>query len=74
MTELKVVKIDSRSDVKSTLEDAIKMSDDLSSVIVLGLKKDSSQLLLTSTMSGMEKAFLMSFLNAWMTKWFQLED
>ena len=74
MTELKVVKIDSRSDVKSTLEDAIKMSDDLSSVIVLGLKKDSSQLLLTSTMSGMEKAFLMSFLIAWMTKWFQLVD
>jgi len=61
------------SDVNDILKECLDMSDGLQSVIVLGLFKDSSQMLRTSTMSAMEKAFLAQFLNAWMTQWFRLD-
>lgn len=68
-----LVKLEIKTDVKDTLKEVLDMSDSLSGVIVLGLTKESTQILRTSTMSAMEKSFLASFLNAWMTKWFELE-
>jgi len=70
---MEIVKIDAKTDVKNVLQECLELSDGLSAVIVLGLFKDSSQMLRTSTMSAMEKAFLAQFLNAWMNQWFKLE-
>ena len=69
-----LIKLEMKNDVKDILKEINDMSDSLASVIVLGLTKESTQILRTSTMSAMEKSFLASFLNAWMSKWFQLED
>lgn len=68
-----IVKLESKNDVHEVLANAVEIEKELDGVIVLGLKKDSSQLLLTSTMNAYEKSFLCQFLNAWMCKWFKLE-
>lgn len=68
-----LVKLEMKTDVKDILKEVLDMSDLLSGVIVLALTKESTQILRTSTMSAMEKSFLTSFLNAYMTKWFELE-
>lgn len=66
--------LEQKNDVREALEEVLAYSDNLDGVIILGLKKDSGQALWTSTMSGMQKAFLASFLQAWIVKWFRLED
>lgn len=65
---------DAKTDVRETLEEALKMADDLSCVVVLGLTKDRAQILRTSTCAAADKAFLLCFFQAWMSKWFKLGD
>ena len=62
------------TNVTSTLEDAVKMAEELDGVVVLGLKRDGTQVLLTSNFSAMGKALLLAFFQAWMTRWFSLGD
>lgn len=63
------------SDVRTVLEECLEMADGLDSVVVLGLTKvDRCQVLRTSSMSAADKAFLSQFLNAYVIKWFKLED
>lgn len=71
MLELKLAEY--KTDVRDTLEKAIKECDDLQSVMILGLAKDGRQMLTTSTMSSVEKTFLLAFANAWMAKWFDIK-
>jgi hypothetical protein len=71
---VKVIEFEQKSDVKDALELTLKEAPDLDCVLILGICKDGSQLLRSSTMSAMEKSFLCAFLNAWMTKWFRLSS
>lgn len=66
--------IESKSDVLETLSEIVKSAEDLECVMVVAIHNDGSQRLWTSSMSGYKKAFLVQFLNAWMTKWFNLES
>lgn len=69
-----LVKIERKTDVELILKECLDFAPSLDGVIVLGLTQDGAQILRTSTMSAMEKSFMCAFLNAWMTKWFQLES
>ena len=62
------------SDVRATLEDCLAQADGLDGVIVIALTKDTAPILRTSSMNAMKKAFLVQFLNAFMVKWFKLEE
>jgi hypothetical protein len=70
MSELRI--IEHKSDVEQTLKDAIdNLAPHLQGVLVIGLGKNGEQYLRSSTMSGIEKAFLCQFLNYWMASWFE---
>jgi len=58
--------------VKLTLQECLDMADNLECVVVLALDKEGNQILRTSSTSGEKKAFLLSFYQAWMTKWFKI--
>lgn len=62
------------SDVKEVL-DAVRLNaHEFDGVIVLALRKNSTQELFTSTMSMYEKVFLAAFLQAWVNKWFRIGE
>lgn len=69
-----LLKIEGTTDVAETLQKVLDEKGSLQAVIVVGLYKDGSPMLRTSTISGYQKAFLTLFLNAWMVKWFKLEE
>lgn len=71
---MEVIEFDQKKKIKETIEDVLKESDSLQCIVVLGLYKDSSQMLRTSHSSAMEKSFLLAFFHAWMNKWFMLGD
>jgi hypothetical protein len=62
------------TNVREALGDALKQADDLQGVVILGLKRDTSQVMFTSKFSVMGKALLLAFFQAWMTKWFHFEE
>lgn len=68
-----LIKIERETDVKQTLEECLELADSLQGVIVIGLTKETSQFIRTSTMNAMEKAFCIQFANAWLNKWFEWE-
>ena len=63
-----------KTDVKEVLEDALKWSEGMKCIMIIGIDRDGGQVLRTSTISGYEKAFMICFLNAWMADWFSLAD
>ena len=69
LTELKF-----ETDVKKTIDDALQRSELMQGVIIIGLLKDGSQYLATSTMSGMEKSYLVSFANAYLNDYFNFKE
>jgi hypothetical protein len=71
MRVLEIPKDDSINEVIKRLE---KNKDGLECVIVLAIKKDGSQWLETSKASGEQRAFLLQFFQAWITKWFNIGD
>lgn len=71
---MKVVELTQKSDVRDVIEEALGFADRLDGVIVLALDKDGAQLLRSSTMNAMQKAFLGAFFSAWLSRWFRLED
>lgn len=73
MTDTKLHQLELKTDVRETLEDALKWCDGLEVVMLVAISKDGSQILRTSTMSGQQKAFLVAFMNAWLSNWFSLE-
>jgi hypothetical protein len=62
------------TDVKETLEKALAQAEGFEGVVVIALTKDGKQWLRGSSMTAMQKAFLLQFHQAVMTKWFALED
>lgn len=62
------------TDCKEVISEALEHAEEFDGVIIIGLKKDGTQSLRSSTMSGMQKAFLVSFMNAWMNHWFELGE
>ena len=72
MADIRVIQAPSKAaEIKEVLAEVGEMAESLDCVIVLGLFKDSSQLLRTTSISGMEKAFLCQFFSAWMNNWFE---
>lgn len=71
---MKIIEFEQKSDSKEVVEDALNWVSECKGVMILAIKRDGSQILRTSTMNAMQKSFLCAFLNAWMTKWFQLEN
>lgn len=75
MSKTKLIQLDPlKTDVKEVLADAMEWADGMKCIMVVGINKDGQQVLRTSTMNGYEKAFLVQFLNAYMTQWFNLEE
>lgn len=70
-TKIRELKV--KTDVKEVVEDCLKWCEGCEAIMIVALDKNGTQILRTSTMSGMQKSFLVSFLNAWMAKWFGLE-
>ncbi len=69
---MSLVQLQFKTDVRETLNSVQEIAENLDGVIVMGLRKDGQQMLLSSTMNGMQKAFLVGFANAWMASWFGL--
>lgn len=46
-----------------------KEKNDLQAVVILGLRKEGGPTLSFSTSTGMEKSYMIAFLNAWFDKW-----
>lgn len=64
--------IDEEGGVLDTLRHELKkfeQENDLACVMVIGMKKDGSPTLSTSKTSGMEKSYMIAFINAWFAKW-----
>lgn len=66
-----LIGLECKIDVKETLEEFNKKADDFEAIIIVGLKKDGSQLLETSSCSAYKKFFLLAFANSWMNNWFR---
>jgi hypothetical protein len=66
--------IEQKTDVNEALTETLNQVDGLDAVIILAIRKDGQQFMRTSTMSGYEKCFLKCFFDAWISKWFALED
>lgn len=62
------------TDVKEALEAALHHADEIAGVMVICLRKDGSQGLISSSMNQMEKCFLLTFAQAWVGSWFQREE
>lgn len=63
-----------KTDVKEILDDALTWAEDMQCIMLVGISKEGNQILRTSTMNGMEKAFCISFMNAYLNAWFSLEE
>lgn len=75
MTDMKVLEFRQNTDVRETLQYSLSQADELDGVIVLKLYKDGSPGIDGSTMSGYQKAYLVSFLQSWFfTTWFHKES
>ena len=58
---------------KGVLEEMLKRAEHFDLVIVLALNKDSTQCLMTSHESMINKVFLVQFAQSWITRWFEHE-
>lgn len=56
------------------LKSALNRAKDFDGVIIIALNKDGTQWLTTSMMSMHQKAFLISFAQSWVLRWFHSED
>lgn len=63
--------IETKSDVKETITDFLLRADSFEGVMLVGLNKDGSQFMMSSTMSAMKKCFLISFVQSWLLTWFK---
>ena len=72
MSNIKEIK--KESDVKQTLQECLDQADGLECVVILAIDNDGRQWLRTSSINQHKKSFLFCFFQAWMNKWFQLED
>jgi len=73
---VKVIERNFNSDVLETIE-LFKETHDVSnleSIVILAIKKDGGQVLMTNKTSGEKKAFLLAFFQSWVNKWFSLGD
>ena len=73
---MKVIERNFNSDVLETIE-LFKETHDVSNleaIVILAMKKDGGQVLMTNKTSGEKKAFLLVFFQSWVTKWFSLGD
>lgn len=63
------------TDALETIQDFMKERDmnDIECLVILALHKDGSQIIKTNKSNGFQKAFLLSFFQAWMASWFRLD-
>lgn len=59
------------SDVKEKIEDFLKKYESFDGVMLIGLNKDGTTYMSTSTMSGMEKTYLAAFAQAYIASLFE---
>lgn len=71
---MNIIEIKKESDVNTAIQEFMDRSDNFEGVMLMAINKDSSQFITTSTMSGMQKAFLVQFVNAWMNSWFRVSE
>jgi hypothetical protein len=69
---LKIVELPKDQSVHQAIQEFMDRADNFDGVMLIALNKDSSQFMVTSKMSGIEKAFLVQFANAAMNKWFEV--
>lgn len=69
----RLIQIEAKNDCRKTVEEALQWIDNCEAVMVVALTKDGSQILRTSTASGQQKSFMVSFLNAWLARWFNIQ-
>lgn len=62
-----------RDDCAKFLREIADDNPSLEGVIVLGIYKDGTQMIRTSSMSHYEKCFLLAFFQAWLGSWFSFE-
>lgn len=67
-TKLRLV--EQKSDIRETLEPLVSIADSMDGVMVLGINKDGTQFLVSSTMSHYQKCFLLAFHQAVNQRWF----
>lgn len=61
------------SDIIETLDLVREHADEIAGIIVIGLNKDGTQSLISSSMSQIERCFLISFANSYVHHWFKPE-
>lgn len=66
--------ISTSNDSRETIEEFLKIADNIDCLIIVALDKEGKQILRTSTVSAYKKSFLILFLNAWMTSWFNIQS
>lgn len=69
-----LTKLEIKTDVAATIAEFSAQAEGFEGVMLIGLTKAGEQYLRTSTMSMHQKSFLVAFLNAYLVKWFRLED
>lgn len=60
------------SEIEETLEEFKKLLPNLDCIMLVGLDSDGRQHLRISKTSGYKKAFMVQFLNAWLSSWFNV--
>ena len=58
------------TDVFETLESVMEDEANIELVMIAVLKKDGSQVMVSSTGNMHQKCFLLTFINAWAHRWF----
>lgn len=69
MADIRV--LEKKTDCKEVLEHAIEQADGLDCLVILSIKKDGTLWLRSSSMSAMEKMYLMAFYQHFCLSWFR---
>lgn len=66
--------IEEQDTPEGVLKEMLARVNSFEGVICIALNKDSSQFLMTSRISGSEKALLVAFAQSWMMSWFHNQE
>lgn len=71
---MKLIPIEKDNSVAEALKSVLSEEDKIDYLVIVAIKKDGTQLLETSRCNAHQKSFALAFFQAWMMKWFRLED
>lgn len=67
-----LIPLQGKTDVAEVLQEVLAEADKYDCIVVVGMLKDRTQVLRTSSCNMLEKSFLLAFFNAWMSRWFEI--